>query len=365
MKKRIFIAVILVVVLAVAVYEVLLHLKRTSDYLTVSGRVEADETQLSPMIAGRLSSVLIDDGTEVKKGDTVAVIEDDELKSKQREIIEKIKEASDNIRAAEIDLDYTARDVNHGIDEARKGLVIAEARLRQAEAKRKNAEKELRRYSRLREKEAVSEEKLDNIKLAAELAMEEGKTASQEVGRAKVSLAKAEDSKELVKAKEKQLLALKKSLNQLKETLNQVEINIGYTKVVAPEDGVILRKVSEPGEVLSAGGVVGVMINPEDVHVKTYIPEQYVGMIQLDMQAGILADSHPEQPITGYICYISDRAEFTPKEVQSYEERVKQVFAVKVCFSQGKGPSSGGKAYYEILKKGMPVDVKFSLTGKK
>jgi HlyD family secretion protein len=365
MKKRILIIAFSIVVLAVAAYEVILHLKTTSNYLTVSGRVEADETQLSPMIQGRLTRVLIDDGTEVKKGDTVAVIEDDELKSKKREVIEKIKEVSDNVNAAEIDLDYTTRDVFHGVDEARKGLSIAEAKLRQAEARRQNAEKELTRYSRLREKEAVSEQKLDNTSLAAELAREEVSTASQEVGRAKVSLAKAEDSKELVKAKEKQLLALKKSLSQLKETLNQVEINIGYTKVIAPEDGVILRKVSEPGEVLPAGGVVGVMINPEDVHVKTYIPEQYVGMIRLNMQAEVFTDAYPKQPVAGYICYISDRAEFTPKEVQSYEERVKQVFAVKVCFSHGKGLSSGGKAYYEILKKGMPVDVKFSLKGKK
>ena len=353
------------VVLAVAAYQILLRMKTADNYLTVSGRVEADETQLSPMIAGRLSKVMIDDGTSVKKGDLVALIEDDELRSRERETRKKIEEAADNVSAAEFDLAYTTRDASHGIDEARKALVIADARLRQAEARRDNAERELARYSHLRDKGAISEERFDNTRLAAELTREEVNTASQEVGRARVSLAKAEDAGELVKAKEKQLLALRKSLNQLKETLNQMEINIGYTRIVAPEDGVVLRKVSEPGEVIPAGGVVGVMIDPADIYVKTYIPEKYVAMVRLNMQARIFADAYPGQPVTGHICYISDRAEFTPKEVQSYEERVKEVFAVKVCFS-GQGVSStGGRAYYDILKKGMPVDVKFSLQGRK
>ena len=364
MKRRFLLISFASVAVVLAAYEILLHLKTTNNHLVVSGRVEADETQLSPMIAGRLSKVLVDDGVKVKKGDTVALIEDDELRSKEREISKKIEEAVDNVSAAEFDLSYTTRNVSHGIDEGRKALSIAEARLRQAEARRDNAEKELARYSHLREKEAISEERFDNTKLAAELTREEVNTASQEVGRARVSLAKAEDSKELVKAKEKQLLALRKSLNQLKETLNQVEINIGYTRVVAPEDGVVLRKVSEPGEVLPAGGIVGVMIDPADIYVKTYIPEKYLAMVRLNMQAEIFADAYPKRPVTGYICYISDRAEFTPKEVQSYEERVKEVFAVKVCFSGQGVPSTGEKAYYDILKKGMPVDVKFSLKRK-
>lgn len=364
MKRRLLIGIIVLVLLAVAVYQILLHMKPEDSYLIVSGRVEANETQLSAMIPGRLRSVLIEDGASVKKGDTVALIEDDELQSRRREIGKKTEELSETIRAAEFSLTFTTNNVSHGIDESRKGLSVAEARLRQAEARRENAEKELARYSRLREKGAISEERYDNTRLAAQLLREEVNTASQEVERAKVTLMKAEDSRELVKAKEKELLALRKSLNQLNEALAQVDISIGYTRIPAPIQGVVLRKVSEPGEVLPAGGVVGVMINPDDIYVKTYVPERYIGMIRLNMQAEIFTDAYPRQPVTGSLCYISDKAEFTPKEVQSYEERVKQVFAVKVCFTD-KSTSSGGKTYYEILKKGMPVDVKFSFNSKK
>jgi HlyD family secretion protein len=199
------------------------------------------------------------------------------------------------------------------------------------------------------------------VRLANELSHEEVNVALKEVERAKVSLLKAEDSKRLVQAKGKELLALRKSLSQSRESLNQIDINIGYTVITSPSYGIILRKVAEPGEVLLQGGVIGVMINPDDIHIKTYLPEKYIGKVQMNMKAEIVTDAYPDNPFTGYVCYISDKAEFTPKEVQSYEERVKQVFAVKICFSNSDKSTGGGKTYQKILKKGMPVDVRFDV----
>lgn len=365
MRKRILLAAVILLVLAVVLYELVLHTRSADNVLVVSGRVEANETELSARIPGRLSRVLIDDGVRVMKGDAVAFIDDEELRSKQRELTKKIEELTESVGAAEFNLAYTANNVKHGTDEARKALSVAEARLRQAEARRENAEKEMTRYSRLREKEAISEERYDNTRLAHKLTIEEVNTAREEVEKAKVSLLKAEDSRELVRAKEKELLALTKTMGQLREGLMQAEINLGYTRIDAPADGVILRKVSEPGEVVSAGGVVGVMINPGDIYVKTYVPEKYIGMLHMNMQALVITDAYPGQPVAGSLCYISDKAEFTPKEVQSYEERVKEVFAVKICFSGRDSPAPGGKAYYDLLKKGMPVDVRFTFEGKK
>lgn len=362
MHKKTLSLIILILLAAVALYLIFTHLIKPKDnYLTVSGRVEADETELGARIMGRLKSVLIEDGVNVKKGDTIALIEDDDLKSRRRQTLDRIDELSKKVSAAEFDLEYTAKSVQHTIDETQKVLSIADARLKQAEARKENAGKEFNRYSNLLEKEAVSRERHDNIKLAYELSREEVNVALKEVERAKVSLMKAEDSKKLVQAKEKELLALRKSLSQSRETLNQIDINIGYTVITSPSDGIILRKVAEPGEVLLQGGVVGVMINPDDIHIKTYLPEKYIGKIQMNMKAEVFTDAYPDNPFTGYVCYISDKAEFTPKEVQSYEERVKQVFAAKICFSKGEKSADKGKTYQEVLKKGMPVDVRFDV----
>ena len=356
-KKNIFLIIIIVLLVVIAIYKIVPYIKSKNNYLMVSGRVEADEIELGARVMGKLESILIEDGVNVKKGDTIALIEDNDLKSRRRQTLDRIEELSEKIKAAEFDLEYTAKSVQHTIDEAQKVLSIADARLKQAEARKENAEKEFNRDSNLLEKEAVSRERHDNMRLANEISREEVNVALKEIERAKVSLLKAEDSKRLVQAKEKELLALRKSLSQLRETLNQIDINIGYTGLNSPSDGIILRKVDEIGEVLLQGGVIGVMINPDDIHIKTYLPEKYIGRIQMEMKAEIFTDAYPDNPFTGYVCYISDKAEFTPKEVQSHEERVKQVFAVKICFSEGT--LFQGKKYYEIFKKGMPIDVKF------
>ena len=364
MRKKLLLLAVILVLAALVVYKVVTYVKSRDNYLTVSGRVEANEIELAARIPGKLDKVLIDDGTAVKKGDTVAVIEDKEIQSKRREIINRVEEMNEKIKAAELDLDYTADNVEYTVTEAKKALDVADARLKQAEAKKDNAEKEFTRYSNLLEKNVVSKQKYDNTKLACQLSQEEVTVALKEVERARVSLLKAEDSRKLVKAKDREVIALRKLRGQLQEALQQVDINIGYTTVDAPSDGVILRKVSEPGEILPMGGVIGVMINPEDIYIKTYVPEKYIGSITINMKADIFSDAYPDKPFTGNVCYISDKSEFTPKEVQSYEERVKQVFAIKICFPEKGSSSSKDKAYYEVFKKGMPVDVRFGIKTK-
>lgn len=365
MRKKIVFLVISVVALAVFFYKIILYFKAPDASLTVSGRVEADEIDLASRISGKIERVLIEDGMNVKSGDMIAQIDDADLQSKRRQTISRIEEVKEKIMAAELDLEYTEKNVAHSIDEAKKALAVADARLKQAEAKKENAEKEMKRYASLLDKEVVSEEHYDNVKLSHELAQEESIVALKDVERANVSLMKAEDARKLVRAKEKELLALKKSLGQLDEILEQVDIHIGYTVVTAPSDGIILRKVAEPGEVLLEGSVIGVMIVPEDTYVRTYVPEKYIGMLHIGMDAEVVSDAYPDRPFTGSICYISDKAEFTPKEVQSYEERVKQVFAVKICFLDRTVPTGEKKAYYDVLKKGMPVDVRFPIPTEK
>lgn len=360
-KKTPFIAVIILIIALLVIFKLMPYLNRPEEnVLTVSGRVEADEISLSSMIPGRLRYVYIKDGMEVKKGDPAALIEDEELQSRRAETTRKAEEFQEKIRSMEIEIDYSNRNIDHTIEEAHKAVSIAKARGRQAEAKREKTGKDYRRYEALLQKGAIPQERFDSAGLAHTLAEEEYNTAIKEVERAGIALRKAEDSRELLKARHKELDALRKALKRIEEELKQIDINIGYTRITAPSDGIILRRLAEPGEVIGAGGLAGVMINPESLHVKTFVPEPYIGRINLKMPADIISDAYPERPFKGYICHISDRAEFTPKEVQSYEERIKEVFAVKVCLPDYEEP--GDKSAYRVLKKGMPVDVKFHFT---
>ncbi len=362
MRKKILISGLIIAVIIILIFILLPYLKSKEDLLKVSGRVEADEIELSSRIYGKLERVLINDGSEVKKGDLIAQLEDDEIQSKRREILIKIAEITESIRAAELNLEFTRSNILHSIEESKRVLEASEARLKQSNAKLENARKELMRYSALLEKDVISKDRFDSIKLAFDLSFEENKVALSDLEKAKVAMKKAEDSRILINAKEQEILSMKKSLGQLNESLQQIDINLGYTKITAPVDGIILRKIAEPGEVVSIGSVIGTMINPESIHVRTFVPEKYIGNISNNMEVEIFTDAYPDKPVKGYVCYISDKAEFTPKEVQSYEERVKQVFAVKICLKSsmiGKNDSESS-----ILKKGMPVDVRFNIRTK-
>jgi HlyD family secretion protein len=361
MKNRTSIALIIVALIALAAFLIVPRLSKKDSRLIVSGRVEADEINLSSRIPGRLSSVNIKDGSSVNKGDIVAALEDAELQSRHNQAKAGIAELGEKIRASESSLAFTKNNTAHTIEEAEKVVASARSKLRQAESKRENAAKELQRFSALKAKDAVSEQRFDSVRLTSRLAEDEVTTAAKDVERAGVTLLKAGDSRELVKARELELSALRKSLDQLREALRQVEIQLGYAGITAPANGIVLRKTAEPGEVIPAGGVVGVMIIPEDVHVRTYVPEKYIGRIRPGMSADVLSDAYPAYPIKGNVCHISDRAEFTPKEVQSYEERVKQVFSVKICFSKDTTKTPDSSPFFAVLKKGMPVDVRFNL----
>jgi HlyD family secretion protein len=356
MSKKILLCLIIVLLILLAIFKLPSYLQpQKQDHLTVSGRVEADEIRLSSEIKGRLREVNIYDGMSVKKGDIVAVIDDEELQSRRKELMHAIEELKERIASAEINIGYLKRETGHKIEEAENALIIAKARLRQVEARRLRAENEYRRYSNLLGKGVVSKDKFESVELAYKVSLEEFNTAFEGVKTAELSLKRAKNSRSIIDAKQKEIDSMKSSLNAMRERLRQVDINIEHTRVKAPSEGVILRKIAEQGEIILPGSVIGILINPENIYVKSFVPESYIGKISLNMEVDVISDAYRDRPVNGYICYISDRAEFTPKEVQSYEERVKQVFAVKICFKDKGG--------YGILKKGMPVDVIFPVSG--
>ena len=349
-KPLIFLGVIIVLLLGiVATTE---HLKRSDDRtLTINGRAEADEIILSPRIPGRLKDVFIRDGMEVRKGERVATLFDREIRAGRDEIKNRLDAFKARIKAEKENLGYLKKKVHEDISVAQRTLIISRARKKQAEAKRDREELRYRRYETLLRRGVIPRDRFDSVTLSYNLALEEFQIATEEVKRAETILAKTRLSRLLVRAKEHGIEGMMASLDALGKSLARMEIQLSYTEVTVPQDGVVLRKVSEPGEFLNAGGVIGVMIDPDTLHIKTYLPEPYLGKVSLGTQVDVITDTYPERPIRGLICYISDEAEFTPKEVQSKVERVKEVFAMKVCFGEDNGEA------YKILKKGMPVDV--------
>jgi len=134
-------------------------------------------------------------------------------------------------------------------------------------------------------------------------------------------------------------------------SLRTAEVKLKDSIMYAPLSGVVLRKNSEEGETVGAGSMVFTLGDLENPWVKVYVKEDRLGAVKLGQKAEVMVDSYPDKRYEGIVTYISSEAEFTPKNVQTKEERVKLVFGVKVSVKNRNNE----------LKPGMPADVRILL----
>lgn len=145
------------------------------------------------------------------------------------------------------------------------------------------------------------------------------------------------------------ILKLASQLDQAEAKQEQIQIQLDKTNVTAPIDGVVLRRNISVGEVVTANFQMYTLLDKNKLKIKVYVPETRLNEVTLDGKAEIFVDAYPDKAFSGKITYISSSAEFTPKNVQTPEERTKMVFEVIVEPTEG----------LEQLKPGMPADIRF------
>jgi HlyD family secretion protein len=187
------------------------------------------------------------------------------------------------------------------------------ANLRNAEAQLEKAKKDLERYEILYTNKAISSQQLDSARTGYD-----------------VALAQFQQSGAAVRTS---------------------EVRLSDTIISAPISGVVLRKNIEAGETVAAGVPIITIGDMSDPWIKVYVKEDKLGQVKLGQKAQIRTDSYPKKVYEGTITYISSEAEFTPKNVQTKEERVKLVFGIKVSVRNEN----------DELKPSMPADVKIFL----
>jgi HlyD family secretion protein len=327
MKKWMTIIVILVAV-AIAVVLVSGRLWKENDQgvISLSGNVEVTEVDTGFKIPGRVIDLLTDEGKLVQKGDKIAVLESAELESlvaQSRavlsEALAKLEELRTGSRPQEI--------------------AQAAANMKAAEAELVKAKKDYERAEKLYKSEAISTSQLDAARSAHDSRSEQVKAAGEQL-----SLLKEGPRKEVIKAAGDRVQSARAALRVTEERL-------GDTTLFAPVSGVVLKKNIERGEVVQSGIPVFTIGEIDDPWIKVYIKEEKLALVKLGQRATITVDTYRDKGYEGTVSYISSQAEFTPKTVQTQEERVKLVFGVKIRV----------KNVNQELKPGMPADVKIYL----
>ncbi|PQP04689.1 MULTISPECIES: HlyD family secretion protein [Pseudomonas] len=262
-----------------------------------NGRLEATEVQIASKTPGRLAEVLVDEGDKVTQGQLLARMDTRTLEAQRNQAEAEVIRARENLSAAQ-----------------------ANVQLRQSE--QLLAQQELKRSQALFNRGFASGQIIDQQQSRFDTA-----NAAVTAARAQVS-------------------AVGAAIGAAQAQVAQLTSEIDDSSLRAPIDGIIQLRMAEPGEVLGAGGRVLLLIDPNDQYMNLYLAASVAGRLAVGDEARILLDALPDQPLPAKISFVAAKSQFTPKEVETRDERQKLVFRVKLRLTQ---PSAVPQA-----KPGMP-----------
>ena len=331
MKDRRFIAIpVAIIIIALVGWLVLRDKNDDSGHISASGTIEGTEADLGFQLGGRVATITPREGDRVTAGTILAQLEQTELDARRAAAVAQAEGA----RALLSELERGARPGE--VRQSQSSVSAAQQRMEESEAA-------LVRARKLYEGGAVSREALDQA------------TTANAVARAQYQQAREQLTIVNEGPRVERIQAQRAALRQAEAVIAQVQANVDNAVIRAPFSGVVTVRHREPGESTAPGAPVLTVMNTEDRWVRIYVREDQVGRVAIGQRARITSDSHPGKTFDGRVTFIANEAEFTPRNVQTEEERVKLVYAVKVAIV--------GDAVVE-LKPGVPADVVLTAAGK-
>jgi HlyD family secretion protein len=217
---------------------------------------------------------------------------------------------------------------------AESGVALSRAVLAKASAGALQADRDSKRFRELLAAGSVDSHRSEISDLAATAATSELEAARTGQAHAEIQLAQSHLGETHVKATRDGVEALAAQLEQGRAVLTESESILKDLTLVAPISGVITTRVRDAGEVIAAGSPVFDLVNLDRLYLKVYVPESQIGQLRLDLPARVHIDALPDESFAATARSIASRAEFTPKEVQTPDERVKLVYAVKLYLAE-------------------------------
>jgi HlyD family secretion protein len=328
MKRVIPIVILLAAILAAGVYYYPRLTKKTApaNQLTLSGNIEAHESLIGFKVPGRIVELPVEEGQKLAQGALLAHLDDADYQQRVR-----VDEAT--VRVRESNLALTLAGTRHQeVKAAQQTLIDAEADLEQKKLDNDRARQ-------LFAKDEVSAQERDQAATALKRAQAIFSADQQRYNEA-VEGSRKED-----------IVIARANLNEAIANLGLSRVNLSYTVLRSPSAGVITVRQAELGEVVSPGSPVVTLSDLDHIWLRAYVAETDLGSIHWGQNATITTDTYRGKQYYGRISFISSDAEFTPKSVQTYKERVTLVYRIKIDIDNPN----------HELKPGMPADARIDL----
>ena len=384
MKKRI-VPILVIVLAAVAgaiAYRNLHH--GDPNRIVVSGNIELEEVNIAFKTAGRLIERAVDEGDTVRKGQVIARLDRDQLIAQQERETAGLQSSEYQLAQAETSLQWQKATLAADIEQKKADLAAAEARLAElkhgsrpqeiqdaraaveaAQAEADRAQKDYERGQTLIKNDDISAAQFDQYRDRADATAASLKSAKERldlvlagprIEQIEAQAAQVERSRALLKMTEANALELKRREQELatrraeaarsKASLALIGTQISDTVAESPVDGVVLVKAADVGEILAPGTTVVTVGDIDHPWLRGYINETDLAKVKIGSLARVTTDSYPGKVYRGRVSFISSEAEFTPKQIQTQQERVKLVYRIKI---EVENPN-------HELKSNMPAD---------
>ncbi len=330
MKKRgkLFVVAAAILVVASLGYLVYRLLQEEPEgFIPVSGNIEATEAQVGFKVPGLIEERSVSEGQRVEKGALLARLDANDLRQEVR------------IRKADVEL-AKANLAELETGSRQQEIDAARATFERAQAEVAQQKRDWQRQRALREKNVIAEQEYEKALTAHEVAQARAREAKEQY--------------ELVKEgpRREKIQQARAKLAVAQERLSLAELNLEYAELHSPMAGIVLADHVEPGEYIVPGTGVVTLADLHEVWLRAYINETDLGRVKLGQPATVTTDSYPGKQYRGAVTFVASEAEFTPKTVQTEEQRVKLVYRIKIDLDNPHGE----------LKPGMPADAKLILS---
>lgn len=327
MNKKKLVVIAIIIVFAAAGFTIRHtrgHAEKHS--LRVSGNIEITEVNVSFKLAGKINERTVNEGTPIKEGDLIARLDNTDL-------IQELELKKAELRVAESVL--AELETGTRPEEIEQAEALSE--LSKAEAK--SAQTEHRRQKELLDKKVISAREYE----MAETAMRVTDARAREIT-ARLTLLKNGPRKE-------QISAARARTEQMQQSAALAQTRLNYATLVSPLTGIVLAEDTEAGEFVSPGTPVVTIGDLNHVWLRAYLNETDLGRIRVGQSVQVKTDTYPDKVYDGRVSFISDQAEFTPKNVQTEKERTKLMYRIKIDILNENME----------LKPGMPADATIPL----
>jgi len=301
---------------------------RDEDLVSGNGRIEAVDIDIASKSPGRVKDILVHEGDFVTSGQVVAVMDVEVLQAQLRQAQAQQKQAQASVVT-----------VRSQIAQRESEKAAALALVNQRDAEMENARKHWARSSELLESGAISRQQADD-----DAARVQSTVAAASAARAQVAAIEAN-----IATVQAQVAGAESAAVAAQAAVERIQADIRDSSLKAARDGRVQYLVAQPGEVLGAGGRVLSLVDLSDVYMTFFLPTAAAGRVALGSEVRLILDAAPQYVIPAQISFVADVAQFTPKTVETANEREKLMFRVRAKVSEDLL-----KKYIAKVKTGLP-----------